>query len=116
MSTEEQRARWREAAARYAKTDKGKAAHARYRQTPKGLASRAEWQREDAKKNRDRTRARKRVYMAVKDGRLTRPDSCEHCGASGVPIEASHDEYTYERALDVEWLCRPCHRTKDGIT
>lgn len=43
---------------------------------------------------------------AVKDGRLSRPDSCESCGKSCVP-QGHHDDYT--KPLNVRWLCSQCH-------
>lgn len=54
--------------------------------------------------------ARERVRRAVRVGRLVKPDSCNRCNTPGY-IEASHQDYTHP--LDVEWLCRPCHRRED---
>lgn len=65
---------------------------------------------EHRKRNPEKARAWNAVQRAVKSGRLTRPDSCGRCGAKCRP-EASHDDYA--RPLDVEWLCRTCHRHKD---
>lgn len=64
------------------------------------------------KANPEKGAAHNKVYRAVKSGRLVRPDACERCGKAGK-VEASHDDY--DRPLDVEWLCRPCHRRKDGL-
>lgn len=53
------------------------------------------------------------VEKAVMRGRLTRPLTCESCGASGVfvdgrtAIQAHHDDYN--KPMSVRWLCQPCH-------
>jgi hypothetical protein len=112
----EKRARNREAVRRYRRSTKGKATRRAYTQTEVYKAYMRERRMVYVAAHPDRHRARNRVYQAIKDGRLVRPDTCEHCGATGVPIEASHDEYTYDKALDVEWLCRSCHRRKDGTS
>lgn len=52
--------------------------------------------------------ARKVVQRAITRGTLTRSDSCERCGASGVRIEGHHADYS--KQLEVEWLCVTCHR------
>lgn len=62
------------------------------------------------KKYPERSRARNKVARAIKRGDLIRPDACGRCGKPCKP-EASHDDY--DRPLDVEWLCRLCHRAKD---
>ena len=58
----------------------------------------------------DETRrsARLIAQRACRDGKLQRPDSCEQCHQSGVPIEAHHEDYS--RPLCVIWLCRACHK------
>lgn len=64
--------------------------------------------------------ARKKVYLAVKSGRLTRGE-CERSGPDcRGRIEGHHDDY--DRPLDVRWLCRHHHdevhrqATGDGYT
>ena len=57
------------------------------------------------------SRAHGAVRNAIKNGTLTRPDTCSFCGTSGVAIEAAHHDYL--KPLDVKWLCRPCHRKWD---
>ena len=52
-------------------------------------------------------RAHRKVFLAVCDGVLVRPDSCPKCGSSRQ-IEAHHDDYT--APLVVRWMCRACHR------
>lgn len=41
----------------------------------------------------------------MKYGELTRPESCEKCGAVGVV--AHHEDY--RKPLVVQWLCDVCH-------
>jgi len=62
--------------------------------------------------NPERSRANHTVRRGVAMGVLTKPDKCQRCGAGGR-IEGSHSDYL--KPLDVEWLCVPCHRTKDGV-
>jgi hypothetical protein len=52
------------------------------------------------------------VRDAVRAGVLVRPESCSLCGqvpANGR-IEGHHE--SYDRPLDVEWLCTRCHLTQ----
>lgn len=51
-----------------------------------------------------RDRARQLAQRAIDAGRLVR-QPCVKCGAS--PAQAHHHDY--DKPLDVEWLCRPCH-------
>jgi predicted DNA-binding protein YlxM (UPF0122 family) len=53
------------------------------------------------------------VETAIAQGVLTRRNSCEACGATGVhangasTIQAHHDDYN--KPLVVRWLCQKCH-------
>ncbi len=64
-------------------------------------------------------RAREKVRLAVKSGRLFRPLICEDCfeeprprsdGRSGIH---AHHHLGYEHPLDVRWLCARCHAKYD---
>lgn len=57
----------------------------------------------DARKKMD---ARNAVRLAIKAGKMTRPDRCSACGAVG-DVHGHHDDYS--KRLDVRWLCPPCH-------
>ena len=90
----------RERQATYMATEKGKATARRASQTYR-------------KRYPEKEKAHRAVYNAVVRGDLTRPDECERCGGNTFRIEGSHDDYS--KVLEVEWLCAPCHRTKDGL-
>lgn len=59
-------------------------------------------------------RAYKVVEAAIASGELVRPDHCLGCGCSNKEhrIEAHHN--SYDRPLEVLWLCTPCHRSMDA--
>jgi len=60
------------------------------------------------------------VLKAIKQGLLTRPESCSFCGRIPTPakdgrakIQGHHYHgYDNEHILDVEWLCPSCHKIK----
>ena len=62
------------------------------------------------RRNRVKVRVRRRVWAALKAGRLVRPDHCVNCGLVCKP-EAHHPDY--KKPFEVEWLCRPCHVIAD---
>jgi len=57
--------------------------------------------------------AHQELYEAVCKGLVTRPSSCEECGA--VCKTEGHHHKGYLQPLNVLWLCRSCH-AKKGIT
>ena len=61
--------------------------------------------------DRDRRRARTAVATALRTGKIHRPDACERCGST-APLDAHHADWRYP--LQVEFLCRPCHRAADA--
>jgi formylmethanofuran dehydrogenase subunit E len=107
----EQTEKYKERKAREERAPHRKEQRAAYRRTEPGRARRREFYRRSMEKAPEKLRARGAVAYAVKIGDLVRPDTCEHCAATDVPIEASHTDYA--RPLDVEWLCQPCHQRKD---
>lgn len=52
------------------------------------------------------------VQKALKSGALVRPDLCTACRQIRF-CEAAHSDYS--RPLDIQWLCRPCHRQADAV-
>lgn len=66
---------------------------------------------EQIQKRRDETplanTARSAVNNAVRDGRLFKPNRCEHCGKADRLHGHHHD---YSKPFAVVWLCVACHR------
>ena len=56
----------------------------------------------------DKRRAYDRVKYALKTGGLLRPKMCELCGIEHNKLHGHHVDYT--KALNVIFLCPPCHR------
>jgi len=56
----------------------------------------------------DRQKARLAVQVAVKSGKLRKPNNCFKCGRE-CKLEAHHESYQPEFWLVVKWFCRPCH-------
>lgn len=71
-------------------------------------AKHAARQRRWRAENRDKRHAHRAVEIALRSGRLVKPDACERCRAQASRIEAHHEDYT--RRLDVQWLCVACHK------
>lgn len=63
-------------------------------------------QRAWQKRNPEKARAHYLFTSALRAGALSRPSSCEGCGASCVP-HGHHDDYS--APLAVRWLCVACH-------
>lgn len=57
-------------------------------------------------KNREKSRAWTRVYMAIKDGTLVKPGKCSKCNKECI-VDAHHEDYL--KPLEIIWLCRDCH-------
>lgn len=70
------------------------------------------WQQANPERAKASHRASQIICQAVKDGTLTRPDTCEECGRGHTVIEGAHADYNYP--FEVRWLCVPCHRRWDA--
>ena len=57
-------------------------------------------------KNTDKYIAHNTVNNAIRDGKLSKLDACEHCG-SDKNIVGHH--VAYDLPLCVAWLCQACH-------
>jgi len=73
-------------------------------------ASNKRWKSKNRERLRLSTQAHLAVWLALKDGKLVRPATCEKCGSQST-IQAAHTDYT--QPLSVLWLCLSCHRTWD---
>ena len=62
-------------------------------------------------KTPEAARAHTAVQRALKRGELVRPEQCQRCG---VHCKAEGAHLDYGKPLDVEWLCRNCHRELDA--
>ena len=51
-------------------------------------------------------KARKAVELALRYGKITRPDQCPLC-LENKKTEAHH--HNYSKPLEIEWICRKCH-------
>lgn len=76
----------------------------------KDKSSRRAYNAEYYRLNKSKQAARSKVSYALRLGTLTRPICCGKCGRVGI-VEAHHKDYN--KPLEVEWLCPPCHRRLD---
>ncbi len=60
-------------------------------------------------KSKDKHLARQRVSNGIRDGLITKPNCCEHCGDTTRRLEAHHSSYAEDMQLSVTWLCTKCH-------
>ena len=80
----------------------GKAYKLAYDRSEKGRATK----RRVYQKYKYKTIARNRLALAVRKGKVIRPDNCSSCGVDCIP----HGHHTnYNKVLDVVWLCKNCH-------
>lgn len=54
-------------------------------------------------------KAHSAVSNGIRDGKITKPSSCEHCGSEEKRLQGHHWSYDQENWLDVIWLCSGCH-------
>lgn len=62
---------------------------------------------------KQQARARRLVQRALARKVLVRPSVCAKCDKRRRHIESHHRDYS--KPLDVEWLCRRCHRVADML-
>lgn len=65
-------------------------------------------ERQIAKNRNDpKIQVRFKVRAAILAGKVVRPSNCPRCGAP-ENIEGHHKDYS--KPLELEWLCRACHK------
>lgn len=62
-----------------------------------------------SERNPHKRKAQYALSNAVRDSKIIKPTSCEHCGTSEKKIQGHHWSYLEEHWLDVIWLCTGCH-------
>ena len=78
----------------------------RLKQERKLAAAQRQQQAMDDFKRRQQA-AHSAVAAALVSGALTKSTQCERCPVVAENTIAHHHDY--DKPLDVEWLCRPCH-------
>lgn len=73
----------------------------------RGNRQTSEYRQEFRSRKPVESKARHTLGNAVRDGKVNRPERCEHCHQKGV-MHGHH--YDYSKPLDVVWLCPACHR------
>ena len=58
-------------------------------------------------KNKPKRAAWAKLAEAVKTGKVVKPEKCEMCGKK-KNLDGHHEDY--DKALDVRWWCRRCHK------
>ena len=94
--------------ARYRETDKYKAVQARHAARRRDVAR--EHRRRISRERPEVIRAQGAVANALRAGRLERPADCQSCGESKRLDAHHHIGYDKAHELDVQWLCRRCHK------
>ncbi len=67
-----------------------------------------------AKKNPQKRRAHEHLMYAIEHGHIYRPEFCSDCGKSCIPDGHHWRGYEPEHWLNVQWLCRSCHKKADN--
>ena len=80
----------------------------RYATQEKRRKSNAENARKFRRENPEKYKAQCTLNNAVRDGKITKPDSCSICGTTERIIHGHHEDYT--KPLEVVWCCPPCHK------
>lgn len=95
---------------RYATSSKGKNAAKRYQQSKKGKVNLFRSKKRHFTAHPERFKARDAVNIAVKSGRLPRPDTlqCSYCSEQAEQYH-HHKGYDPEHWLDVIPTCCQCH-------
>ena len=96
----------------YSQTPEGKVTERRRNQKPKRKQEQQTNIQKWRKDHPEKYRAQTAVSNAVRDGRLSKPDSCQECTAT-ENIHGHHEDYS--EPLDVIWLCPTHHKLRHRI-
>ena len=58
---------------------------------------------------KQKVKARSKLNLYVRRGKIQKPDSCEICGFPGVLHGHHHKGYQKPHDLEVVWMGEPCH-------
>ncbi len=72
--------------------------------TDMSRACQTRWQR----KNPEKRKVHRILYIEVRAGRMVRPTECSRCGLTASRIDGHHEDY--RKPLDVIWLCKRTFR------
>lgn len=67
-------------------------------------------QRVDQILNPNKHTARVAVMIALRNGTIKKPETCQHCNHA-VRVQAHHSDYS--KPLEVTWLCVACHTSRN---
>lgn len=90
----------------YRQTERGKEARRKYQKSESGKESNRRNTRNQRRLCPEKTKARRILNKAIRDGRIIRPSNCESCFKKRF-VQAHHEDYS--KPLDVDWLCNKCH-------
>jgi len=77
-----------------------------WHKTSKGRVSQKKHSKEFRLSNPEKASAHKKIYRAIKNGKLERPDKCSIC-EKVCKVQAHHVDYS--KPFDIKWLCQACH-------
>jgi ribosomal protein S27AE len=83
------------------------AAQKLYQQTPEGREASQRAKAAYYRRYKEKTFARNMVNNALRDGRITKSETCGRCGKSGT-LEAHHPDYS--KPFEVLWVHDKCHK------
>lgn len=94
---------------RFINDPKVKQRHKSYQSTPDGKSAMLESRKKWNYKNPEARAAHVILNNAVRDGRVSKPDTCSCCG-NFTPSRRLHGHHhDYSKPIEVTWLCVSCH-------
>ena len=79
-----------------------------YAKTTRGISAANKAKINYSEKNKKKRSVYQIVNNLIRDGKISKPSSCESCGKIKSRIEGHHDDY--DKPLEIRWLCSSCHR------